>query len=75
MLSNLILIIFLVSQAQGRILWSVSGTGGIYCALPTYDYNNDGHPDVIAAAYYGAYPSPPIRLYLRSGIDGQIIWS
>lgn len=61
-------------QPQGQILWAVQGTGGIYCALPTYDYNNDGHPEVVAAAYYGAYPSPPIRLFLRSGINGSIIW-
>ncbi|MEO0091272.1 MAG: PQQ-binding-like beta-propeller repeat protein [candidate division WOR-3 bacterium] len=70
-----IIMSLLIMQPQGEIIWSAQGTGGIYCAVPTYDYNNDGHPDVVAAAYYGAYPSPPIRLFLRSGIDGAIIWT
>jgi outer membrane protein assembly factor BamB len=65
----------LIMQPQGEVIWSAQGTGGIYCAIPTYDYNNDGHPDVVAAAYYGAYPSPPVRLFLRSGIDGTNIWT
>lgn len=65
----------LFMQPQGEIIWSAQGTGGIYCAVPTYDYNNDRHPDVVAAAYYGAYPSPPVRLFLRSGINGDIIWT
>ncbi|MEO0076062.1 MAG: PQQ-binding-like beta-propeller repeat protein [candidate division WOR-3 bacterium] len=71
----IILLSLLITQPQGQIIWSAQGTGGIYCAIPTYDYNNDGHPDVVAGAYYGAYPSPPIRLFLRSGIDGSLIWS
>jgi outer membrane protein assembly factor BamB len=66
---------FLIMQPQGQIIWSAQGTGGIYSAVPTYDYNNDGHPDVAAAAYYGAYPSPPIRLFLFSGFDGTPIWT
>ncbi|MCX7785335.1 MAG: PQQ-binding-like beta-propeller repeat protein [candidate division WOR-3 bacterium] len=70
-----VILSFLIMQPQGEIIWSAQGTGGIYCAVPTYDYNNDRHPDVVAAAYYGAYPSPPIRLFLRSGIDGAIIWT
>ena len=70
-----IILSILIMQPQGQIIWSAQGTGGIYCAVPTYDYNNDGHPDVVAAAYYGAYPSPPIRLFLRSGLDGTAIWT
>jgi outer membrane protein assembly factor BamB len=62
-------------QPQGQIIWSHQGTGGIYSAIPTFDYDNDGHPDVVAAAYYGAYPSPPIRLFLVSGLNGNTIWS
>lgn len=75
MVSNLMALIMLIAQAQGQILWAAPGPGGIYCAIPGYDYNGDGHPDVIAAAYYGAYPAPPIRLYLRSGINGEVIWT
>jgi outer membrane protein assembly factor BamB len=62
-------------QPQGQIIWSHVGTGGIYSSIPTFDYDNDGHPDVAAAAYYGAYPSPPIRLFLVSGLNGNTIWS
>jgi outer membrane protein assembly factor BamB len=64
---------FLIMQPQGQIIWSAQGTGGIYSAIPTYDYDNDGHPDVAAAAYYGA--SAPIRLFLLSGFDGTTIWT
>jgi len=65
----------LIMQPQGQIIWSHQGTGGIYSAVPTFDYNNDGHPDIAAAAYYGAYPSPPIRLFLVSGLNGNNIWT
>lgn len=70
-----IILSLLIMQPQGQIIWSAQGTGGIYAAFPTYDYNNDGHPDIIAAAYYGAYPSPPIRLFLFSGANGSQIWT
>ncbi len=63
------------AQSQGQIIWARQGTGGIYAAFPTYDYNNDGIADVVAAAYYGAYPSPPIRLFLVSGANGNAIWT
>jgi outer membrane protein assembly factor BamB len=63
------------AQPQGQVIWARQGTGGIYAAFPTYDYNNDGRADVITAAYYGAYPSPPIRLFLVSGMDGSAIWT
>lgn len=63
------------AQPQGQIIWSRQGTGGIYAAFPTYDYDNDGHPDIISAAYYGAYPSPPVRLFLISGVNGNAIWT
>ncbi|MBS4016562.1 MAG: PQQ-binding-like beta-propeller repeat protein [Candidatus Latescibacteria bacterium] len=68
-------ITILDAQPQGQVIWSRQGTGGIYAAFPTYDYNNDGIADVVAAAYYGAYPSPPIRLFLVSGSDGSAIWT
>lgn len=74
-LSIVISVSIVLSQPQGQVIWSRQGTGGIYAAFPTYDYNNDGHPDVITAAYYGAYPSPPIRLFLVSGLDGSAIWT
>ncbi len=64
-----------IMQPQGQVIWSHVGTGGIYSSIPTCDYDNDGHPDVAAAAYYGAYPSPPIRLFLVSGLNGNTIWS
>ena len=70
-----IILSLLIMQPQGQVIWSAQGTGGIYCAIPTYDYNNDGHPDVVAGAYYGAYPSPPIQLFLFSGLNGSTIWS
>jgi outer membrane protein assembly factor BamB len=70
-----VILSLLIMQPQGQVIWSAQGTGGIYSAVPTYDYNNDGHPDVVVAAYYGAYPSPPIRLFLRSGLDGTSIWT
>lgn len=66
---------FLIMQPPGQVIWSISGTGGIYNAVPTDDINEDNHPDVLAAVYYGAYPSPPIRLYLVSGLNGSNIWT
>lgn len=71
----LLILSFLIMQPQGQVIWSIPATGGIYNAVPTADMNHDGHPDVLAVVYYGAYPSPPIRLYLVSGIDGSNIWT
>lgn len=70
-----LILAFLIMQPPGQIIWSIPGTGGIYNAISTDDMNQDNHPDVLAAAYYGAYPPPPIRLYLVSGLNGDIIWS
>jgi len=70
-----IMLTLLIMQPQGQIIWSHQGTGGIYSSIPTYDYNNDGHPDVAAAAYYGATPSPTTQLFLVSGLNGNNIWT
>ena len=65
----------IIMQPQGQVIWSHVGTGGIYSSIPTYDYNNDGHPDVAAAVYYGATTTPPIKLFLVSGLNGSNIWT
>ncbi len=71
----ILILSFLLAQPQGQVLWSIPGTGGIYNAISTADMNQDNHPDVLAAVYYGAIPSPPVRLYLVSGLDGSNIWT
>jgi outer membrane protein assembly factor BamB len=65
----------IIMQPQGQIIWSHVGTGGIYSSIPTFDYNNDGHPDVAASVYYGATTTPPIKLFLVSGLNGSDIWT
>ena len=70
-----IIVSILIMQPQGQIIWSSPGTGGIYNAVPTADMNQDNHPDVLAAVYYGATTPPPVRLYLISGVNGTNIWT
>lgn len=62
------------AQPQGEVLWSFEGNDGIYSLVTIPDINGDNRPEVVAATYYGAYPSDPRKLYCLSGADGDTIW-
>lgn len=63
-----------VAQPQGRVLWSFEGNDGIYSLVAIPDVDGDTRPDVVAATYYGAYPTDPRKLYCLSGQTGDTIW-
>ena len=64
----------LLAQPQGRVVWSFEGNDGVYDAIAIPDVSGDSLPDVVAAMYYGAYPTDPRKLYCCSGATGDTIW-
>jgi outer membrane protein assembly factor BamB len=71
---NGLIIILLVSQPQGALLWNRADTGGVYNSVTAGDIDLDGIPDVVATFYYGYVPDPPWNLVCHSGADGHEIW-
>jgi len=69
-----------LSGKTGAILWKhdtheFGGGGWIYQVDSKYDYNNDGFPDVLAAAGDDGNNTGPHRAYCLNGKTGATIWS
>lgn len=68
-----------LSGKTGQQLWKHDsheyGDGGwVYQVDATYDYNNDGFPDVLAATGNDGNGTGPIRVYCLNGKTGLSIW-
>ena len=69
-----------LSGKTGQQLWKhdtheYGGGGWVYQVDAKYDYNNDGFPDVLAAAGDDGNNTGPHRVYCLDGKTGQVIWS
>jgi len=72
--------IIALSGKTGQQLWKhdtheYGGGGWVYQVFTKYDYNNDGFPDVLAAAGDDGNNTGPHRVYCLDGKTGQTIWS
>lgn len=68
-----------ISGRTGTEIWTHDtheyGSGGwVYQVDCSYDYNNDGVIDVLAATGNDAYYTGPIRVYCLNGTTGVPIW-
>ena len=69
-----------LSGKTGAQLWKhdtrdFGGGGWVYQVDTKYDFNNDGFPDVLAAAGDDGNNNGPRRVYCLDGKTGQTIWS
>ena len=69
-----------LSGKTGAQLWKhdtheYGGGGWLYQVDTKYDYNNDGFPDVLAAAGDDGNNTGPHRAYCLNGKTGATIWS
>ncbi len=68
-----------ISGKDGDGIWTHDtheyGDGGwVYQVNSTYDYNDDGHADVLAATGDDGSDTGPKRIYCLDGEDGSSIW-
>jgi len=68
-----------ISGKTGDEIWvyftNVYGDGGwVYQVDVTYDYNNDGVLDVLAASGNDGSGTGPQRIHCLDGTDGSVIW-
>ena len=68
-----------LSGKTGVPLWrydthAFGGGGWVYQVDVTYDYNNDGHPDVLACAGDDGNGTGPRAVFCINGLNGQAIW-
>ncbi|MFO7639217.1 MAG: PQQ-binding-like beta-propeller repeat protein [bacterium] len=69
-----VLLLLLIAQPQGRVVWSFEANDGVYSSVVIPDVDGDSLPDVVAGIYYGAYPSDPRKAYCVSGATGDTVW-
>jgi len=67
------------SGKTGLQLWKhdtheYGGGGWVYQVDARYDYNNDGHPDVLACTGNDGSNTGPVRVYCLNGLTGISIW-
>ncbi len=68
-----------LSGKTGFQLWKhdtheYGGGGWVYQVEATYDYNNDGFPDVLAVTGNDGNNTGPVRVYCLNGLTGISIW-
>ncbi len=68
-----------LSGKNGQQIWKHDtheyGDGGwVYQVDGRYDYNNDGHADILAATGDDGNGTGPKRIYCLNGLTGQSIW-
>ena len=67
------------SGKTGEIIWKHDtheyGDGGwVYQVYSLYDYNMDGHPDILAATGDDGDGTGPKRIYCLDAVTGESIW-
>ncbi|MFH1936197.1 MAG: FG-GAP-like repeat-containing protein [Bacteroidota bacterium] len=68
-----------LSGKTGLQIWKhdtheYGGGGWVYQVNAKYDYNNDGHPDVLACTGNDGNNTGPVRVYCLNGLTGISIW-
>ncbi|MBW6461257.1 MAG: hypothetical protein K0B08_11865 [Bacteroidales bacterium] len=71
--------IIAICGKTGEIIWKHDtheyGNGGwVYQVDASYDYNSDGHPDILAATGDDANDTGPKRIYCLDALTGESIW-
>ena len=68
-----------ISGESGQTIWThdtheYGGGGWVYQVDCSYDYNNDGTTDVLAATGDDSSDTGPKRIYCLNGLNGDSIW-